>query len=95
MRRGNIVVILAAGIVGYFVPVVLRIVPAFWDLSAWLMIPLCPPLLLSPTVDLSWLAVLVFTAPVNGFIYAGIALAVRSWMLSLRLKKTSHGSSNT
>lgn len=72
MHRGNwrLWVIAAATALGFAVPIFLRSLPPSAAISAWAVIASCPPLLLSATVDLSWLAIVLVIAPLNAVLYA-------------------------
>lgn len=62
--------------VGYFVAVGLMLAPANWHLTSSLVYSICPPAIVTITVDPSWMAMLIVIGPANALIYGILGLAI-------------------
>jgi len=61
---------------GYLITAAVFFAPASWRLPPLIVFALCPPLLLTITVDLSAATVFLIMAPVNALLYAAFGLVI-------------------
>lgn len=62
--------------IGYLVAMGIYLAPAKWHLSDTLVIALCPPVLLTITVDPSFTSVAILLAPLNALLYGLVGILI-------------------
>jgi hypothetical protein len=76
MKTLPIKVALGFAMVGYCVAIGLYFAPHSWHPSPTFVFMLCPPALLTITVDPSFLSVVTILAPINALLYGIIGLLI-------------------
>ena len=76
MKSLPIKVALGIGIVGYCVAIGLYLAPSHWHPTPTFVFAVCPPAMLTITVDPSLLAVATVLAPLNAVLYGIVGLLI-------------------
>jgi len=89
MKKSLSKITLAFAIVGYLAAIGLYYAPVNWHLSPKVVFTICPPALLTITVDPSFITAAMVLAPINALLYGGIGFLISMGIEDLRNGKPS------
>jgi hypothetical protein len=79
---------LAFAVLGYLIALALYFAPVGWRIPAAIVYAICPPAIMTITVDPSFSSVVLILGPLNALVYAAVGFAI-GVVLSPMLKRGS------